>query len=153
MVRSKTLCQIITNSARIIFIALFVYAATSKLLDFDQFKIQLGQSPILTAYADWIAWGVPSIELVIAGLLLFPRWILIAFFSSLSLMTSFTTYIFLILNASEYIPCSCGGVLENMGWSEHLVLNLILIGLAIVSILLTSKTNDTLEKIDKDFIT
>jgi len=38
-------------------------------------------------------------------------------------MTAFTVYIFLILNYSPFVPCSCGGVLEDLGWWEHLWFN------------------------------
>ncbi len=117
-----------------IYVVLFTYAATSKFLDFGQFKIQLGQSPIITAYADWVAWGIPLTELVIAGLFLFPKLIRTAFYSSFSLMIMFTTYIILILNFSDYIPCSCGGVLEKMGWTGHIVFNLIFIVIAAIGV-------------------
>ena len=52
-----------------LFILLFVYAAVSKLLDFEKFRLQVGQSPILTSIGDWIAVGVPAIELIIALML------------------------------------------------------------------------------------
>jgi len=124
--------------ASTLYVILFVYAAFSKFLDFDQFKIQLGQSPIITAYADWVAWGVPLTELIIAGLLVFPKMMLPAFYSSFSLMTMFTTYIFLILNFSDYIPCSCGGVLEKLNWTEHLIFNIVFIIIAGIGIFLLS---------------
>jgi len=41
-----------------LFILLFVYASASKLLDFETFRIQLAQSPLLSAYAGIIAWVV-----------------------------------------------------------------------------------------------
>mgnify|MGYP000339033024 CR=1 FL=1 len=98
MNRSKTGHQLIPKIASILYIVLFVYAATSKLLDYDQFKTQLGQSPILSAIANWVSWSVPLIELVIAGLLVFPKSKLFALYASLSLMVMFTTYIIIILN-------------------------------------------------------
>lgn len=127
------------------YVVLFIYTATSKFIDFGQFKIQLGQSPIITAYADWVAWGIPLIELVIAGLFLFPRLIRTAFYASFSLMTMFTTYIILILNFSDYIPCSCGGVLEKMGWTEHIVFNLIFIVIAAIGLFYLERYRTTLK--------
>lgn len=41
-----------------LFILLFVYTATSKFIDLENFKIQLAQSPLLSAYADIIAYTV-----------------------------------------------------------------------------------------------
>tara|TARA_E500000318_G_scaffold111893_1_gene132421 strand:+ start:7509 stop:7892 length:384 start_codon:yes stop_codon:yes gene_type:complete len=117
---------------------MFIYAATSKLWDFQQFEVQLGQSPILTTYAEWVAWSVPVTEYILALLLLTERFRLIALYGSLGLMTMFTTYIILVLNFSDYIPCSCGGVLEDMGWTEHIMFNIFFIVLSITAILLST---------------
>ncbi|NDV43097.1 MauE/DoxX family redox-associated membrane protein [Flagellimonas sediminis] len=126
----------IVETISLLFIVLFIYAATSKLWDFGQFKVQLGQSPILTAYADWLAWLVPLTEYVLAILLLWKPQRLSALYAAFGLMVMFTTYIILVLNFSDYIPCSCGGVLEDLGWTEHIVFNLIFIALAFIGIIL-----------------
>ena len=126
----------IVETISLLFVVLFIYAATSKLWDFGQFKVQLGQSPVLTAYADGLAWMVPGVEYLLALLLLFNGTRLAAFYSSLALMVMFTTYILLVLNFSDYIPCSCGGVLEDLGWTEHIVFNLFFVALAIIGIIL-----------------
>jgi uncharacterized membrane protein YphA (DoxX/SURF4 family) len=115
---------------------LFVYASVSKLLDFENFQIQLGQSPLLSAFAGWVSWGVPIVELVIALLLLVPKFRLVGLFAAFSLMVMFTTYIIIILNFSSFIPCSCGGILEKMGWTEHLLFNIGFVILALIGILL-----------------
>lgn len=126
-----------------LYIILFVYASISKLLDFENFQIQLGQSPILSAYAGVVSIAVIVFELVLAGLLLFKRTRLIGFYGSFSLMVCFTVYIFLILNYSEFIPCSCGGVLEKLGWTEHLIFNIAFIVLAFLAIILIQENNTT----------
>lgn len=131
---SKNIRKWFPYTVSILLAILFIYAGSSKLFDFGQFKIQLGQSPILTAYADVVAWIVPLVEFLLALLLLFNRFRLAAFYGSFALMVMFTTYILLVLNFSDYIPCSCGGVLENMGWTEHIVFNLIFVVLAIIAI-------------------
>jgi hypothetical protein len=118
---------------------MLVYAATSKILDFENFKIQLGQSPLLSSYADWITIIVPLSEFFIAFLLLIPKFRFIGLFASYFLMVLFTAYIYIILNYSAFIPCSCGGILEKMTWNQHLVFNIIFIVFAIVAILLTTE--------------
>lgn len=122
-----------------LYILLFTYAAASKLLDFENFRVQLGQSPLLSAFADVVSWLVPIVELLIVVMLVFQQFRLITLFASFSLMLMFTTYIFIILNYSSFIPCSCGGILEKMGWNEHLVFNIIFIILAIIGILIIHK--------------
>jgi len=127
------------------FIVMFVYTATSKLLDFENFRLQLGQSPIITTYADWVAWGIPLIEYAISGLFLVSRFMLLAFYASFSLMTMFTTYIFLILNFSDFIPCSCGGVLETLGWTEHILFNVGFIVIAAIALFYLERNSTILK--------
>jgi uncharacterized membrane protein YphA (DoxX/SURF4 family) len=115
-----------------LFILLFMYAALNKLIDYQKFKVQIGQSPLLTGFGDVIPWMVIGLEIIIAIILMISRWRLVAFFAAFSLMTMFTAYIVAILNFSPYVPCSCGGVLEKLGWTEHLIFNgvFVLLGLA-----------------------
>ncbi|OWW23553.1 hypothetical protein B4Q04_20305 [Zobellia sp. OII3] len=126
--------QKIVEFIRFLFIVLFVYAATNKILVYDQFKAQLERSPFIFAYADTIAWGVPILEYSIVGMLLLRGYLLKAFYGCLFLMTIFTSYIFLVLNFSDSVPCGCGGVLATLGWKEHLVFNLFFVGLALLGI-------------------
>jgi len=121
------------------FVVLFCYASFSKILDFENFQLQIAQSPILSAYAGFISYGVLGAEFLAAGLLLYPKWRTYGLSASLALMVMFTTYIYLILNYSDFIPCSCGGILEKLGWREHLLFNAACILLAIVALLMTEK--------------
>ena len=121
---------------RMLFILLFVYAAVSKLLDFDDFAVQLKKSPVLAPNADWIVWIVPSSELLVSILLVIPKFTLLGLYSFFSLMVGFTTYIILVLHFTENIPCSCGGILESLGWTEHIVFNLFFIVMAVLAIIL-----------------
>lgn len=119
-----------------LYIILFTYAAISKLIDFENFQTQLGQSPLLSAYAASISFLVIFTELglVLALSLRVSR--IKALYLSVGLMTVFTTYIILILNFSSFIPCSCGGILEKLGWTEHLIFNLFFIFIGSCSLLL-----------------
>lgn len=118
----------------ILYILLFVYAALSKLLDFENFQIQIGQSPLLNPFAGEISWTIPIVEIILAILLGIPQFRKAGLFSSLALMVFFTFYIYAVLNFSSFVPCSCGGILEKLGWKEHLIFNCFFIGLAIVAI-------------------
>lgn len=122
-----------------LYVLLFVYAAISKLLDFESFKVQIGQSPMLSIYADWISPVVIVIEILIALMLLNQLTKLAALFFSLGLMTMFTAYIFILLHYSSFVPCSCGGVLEKMSWNTHLIFNIVFVSLAALAIILEAK--------------
>ena len=118
---------------------LFLYAATSKLLDYQKFQIQIAQSAMLTEYANVIAWTVPALEIIISLLLCFIVTRPAALYASFSMMMAFTIYIFVILNFSSSIPCSCGGILEKMDWTQHLIFNSVFTCMAAGAILLVAK--------------
>lgn len=141
-IHKKILLEIICG----LFILLFTYAAVSKLLDYQQFNVQLGQSPVLAAYADVLAWAVPFGEIVISLMLFVTRFRLIGLFASFFLMVMFTAYIIVILNFSDYVPCSCGGILEKLGWTEHLIFNIAFIALAFIGILILSDEKNLTEE-------
>lgn len=145
--------NLIIEVISLLFIVLFVYAAVNKLGDLENFRIQLGQSPMLTSMRDWIAWIVPAIELVIAGMFIIPRLRLKALYAAFSLMTMFTAYIYIILTYSSYVPCSCGGILEKLGWREHLIFNSVFVLLALIGILYLSwKQSHSTPRTDEQFI-
>ncbi|QQX76467.1 MULTISPECIES: MauE/DoxX family redox-associated membrane protein [Aequorivita] len=138
MIFNKKHWELTINVISLLFIVLFVYAAISKLLDFETFTVQLAQSPVLSAYAGIIAWMVPSMEICISVLLISERTRTLALYAAFFLMIMFTAYIFIILNYSDFIPCSCGGVLENLSWTQHLIFNVVFIAMAAVAIFLCS---------------
>lgn len=121
------------------FILLFVYAGISKILDFENFQVQIAQSPVLNAYAGFVSYAVIIVELIIIFLLFFPKSRLSGLYLSLSIMSAFTIYIYLILNFSDSIPCSCGGVLEKMDWTYHMVFNFLCVLLAIIAVVALEK--------------
>lgn len=133
--RRKITIEIITS----LFVFLFVYAALAKLLDYEKFAVQLGQSPMLTHLAAHIAWLIPVVELLIAMFLLIPKTRLTGLYASFGLMTMFTTYIFIAFKFSAHVPCSCGGILESMGWAQHMIFNIAFMVLALGGILVYGK--------------
>ncbi len=121
-------------------VLLFVYAAISKLLDYENFKIQLGKSPLLTSFAPWVAIGLPLLEIGISILLLSKAMRLLGFYASFFLLVLFTSYLTAILNYSYYIPCSCGGILRGLSWKTHIIFNLIFMAISVVGVIIQSAT-------------
>lgn len=124
----------IVSGASYFFIVLFTYAAVSKVLDFENFQVQLAQSPLLSAYAGFVSYSIIITELIIALLLIIKALREIGLYLSLGIMISFTIYIYLILNYSDFIPCSCGGILEKMSWNQHLIFNLVCVALSVIAL-------------------
>jgi uncharacterized membrane protein YphA (DoxX/SURF4 family) len=117
-------------------ILLFMYAAVSKLLDYETFKLQLSKSPFITQFAGVTAWALPVGEILVGLALSFKKTRLLGLYASLFLMTMFTAYIWVMLNYSYDIPCSCGGVLSKMSWNEHFWFNILFVVASIVGIII-----------------
>ena len=141
-IRSDKAKKIAIEIICFLFILLFTYAAVMKLMDVQKFTVQIGKSPLLTNFAGVVAWGIPITELLIAGMLAITRFRFWGLNAAFGLMTMFTAYIIAILQFSEHIPCSCGGVLESMGWTEHLIFNIGFVILGLSGVLLYLNTQE-----------
>jgi hypothetical protein len=131
--------RVIVQIISYLYIILFVYTAVSKLLEFHDFRTQLGQSPVFAAIAEPVSYGVIIAELMISILLAINRTRKIGLVFAFTMMIMFTTYIIIILNFATFIPCSCGGFIESLSWTEHLIFNLVFVLLAFVAIYLSVK--------------
>ena len=120
-------------------ILLFSYAGLSKLFSIDNFKFQLGRSPFVTHFSGFIAWFLPSAEIIIAVLLAVGKTRHFGLHVSFFMMLLFTGYIYAMLHYSYYIPCSCGGVLSVMSWNQHFIFNIFFSMLALTGIVLQAK--------------
>lgn len=117
-----------------LFVTLFLYTAISKIMDYSIFKEQLLESPIVGFAAPVVAVGVPLLELVLITLLVVPRWRLPGLYASTGLMIAFTVYIIVLMNIADHLPCSCGGVLAQLSWGQHIVFNGVFIALGVAGI-------------------
>jgi len=135
---NQTFKKYLPDIVSFLFVVLLVYAAFSKLMDFSSFNAQLAQSPLLTGFTGWVIWLIPGLEIAIALLLSIDRLRLLGLYASFTIMVMFTAYIIVILNFSEFIPCSCGGVLQHMSWKTHLAFNIVFTLLAVLAILYSS---------------
>lgn len=131
MVKKSTIPDI----AAPLLILLFAYAATTKLMTYDRFVMQIGQSPILQGLSPHLAWLIPAVELIVCILLLLPKWRLFGFYAATNLMAAFTLYTIAILTVSPEVPCSCGGILNQADWKTHLVFNIVFTGIALAGLL------------------
>lgn len=120
-----------------LFILLFVYTATSKLFEHNTFKAILSASPLIASKANILSWLLPILELFTAALLLIPSFRKFGFLTSFILMLLFTGYVAYMILFAKDLPCSCGGVISQMTWSQHLVFNIFFTALAFVSWRLT----------------
>jgi hypothetical protein len=104
-------------------IFLFVYTAISKLIDVKSFETTLSLSPYLRSIAPLLAWSIPIIELLISSLLFFPPFRKLGLLLGWILMGLFSLYVGFMITVSKGLPCTCGGVIDKMSWSQHLIFN------------------------------
>ncbi|MGN6268192.1 MAG: MauE/DoxX family redox-associated membrane protein [Ginsengibacter sp.] len=115
-------------------IFLFVYAAISKLIDRQHFQAVLAQMLMIRNVASFISVALPVTELLVCGFLFMPATRLFGLCASFVLLILLTVYIGYIILFDPHLPCNCGGVLEQMSWTQHLVFNLAFILLSATGI-------------------
>lgn len=128
---SNTVSEILSA----LLILIWVYAAISKLSAFEKFTLVLKSSPLISSHAHFFAISLPAIELLTALLLFIPKYRLWGFAASLILMLLLTGYLGYMLLFVPHLPCSCGGILENMSWTQHLFFNITLTIIAAAGLL------------------
>lgn len=112
-------------------IILWIYAAGSKLWDFNLFASQLSRQPLPQWSGPIVQWLLPLIELTAAFLFFFSRAIRIGFLLSIILMSAFTLYVgFGLAHVYDQVPCSCGGILGKTSWGAHLIFNIVFTSLS-----------------------
>ena len=118
-------------------ILLFLYASISKFLDFKTFIDQMNNQPLPNSWTPFLVWSIPLLEIAISITLLFEYTRLLGLYASLVLMVIFTIYTgIVLLHFFPYIPCSCGGVIRHLTWSQHLFLNLFYVAISVLGIIL-----------------
>lgn len=112
---------------------LFMYTGYDKLQNVHSFINGIKRIPFVGQYAELIGKGIPTLEILLAILLILPfqRTQRAALWLSTGLMGIFTLYLALMLLLAEKLLCHCGGVIESMGWTQHLVFNVLWLGAGI----------------------
>ena len=121
-------------------IFLWVYAAISKLADYEHSRVEMLNQALPHQLELLLVWAVPLTELVAAALLLFSKTRIKGIILSLFLLITFTVYIALVkLDYFGLVPCSCGGIISQLSWGGHFVFNMVFILIAGTVLLLETK--------------
>lgn len=129
--------KIVVELISFLLMSLFLYAAFSKWLAFGQFRNDINNQPFPNSLTPFIIYLLPPIEVLITVALMFERTRTVGLCASLILMSAFSIYTAAVLmNFFDYVPCSCGGIIRNLSWPNHLILNLFFVAISFVGILL-----------------
>lgn len=136
MKRKEIVIKIIT----LLYILVWSYAAFSKLAVLEKSRTEMTNQVFPIWMAEILYWLIPFIELAICIMLIFTRTQLAGLYASLLLMSAFSIYIGITMTGVfGRVPCSCGGILSNMSYGAHLLLNLFFVSIAAIAICLSKK--------------
>nr|MBC7614376.1 hypothetical protein [Pseudopedobacter sp.] len=121
-------------------ILLWSYASIVKLINMPLTFSQMHNQVFPIWMADILAYAIPILEIALVLLLLIPRYRKLALWLSIALLSAFTIYIILIkLFLFGRIPCSCGGIISGMSWTQHLIFNLFFLIISLSSLIVYQK--------------
>jgi hypothetical protein len=126
--------NLIINACLFLLVVLFTYTAINKLFAINRFRFQLETFPWLNAHPIAVAWTIILTEIIIVILLISPRRTRMGFMASLILLSLFTIYLLTMLFTASSLPCTCGGVLQQLSWPQHIAVNLLFIGISILGL-------------------
>ena len=121
-----------TIAALLVF--LFLYTGLSKYLDYQNFNTVLHRTPLINHYAGFVSVVLPAVELVVTILLIIPASRLIGLYCSLILLSMFTVYLIYMVSSRVDLPCTCGGVISQMSWKQHIIFNVVFVILSAIGI-------------------
>ena len=131
----KNILNAFTLSATIaLLIILWFYAALTKVVDYNNFVATLSRSPLIDQFANTIGWTLLTVEFGIVLLLFFPKLQALGLYASALLLIVFTGYILYMLSYVPHLPCSCGGIIQQLSWKQHLIFNVAFILITIFGI-------------------
>lgn len=134
--------RIFTEIVVVLLVILLLYTAVSKFVDFNGFTYDLNNQPFPNSLTPLLRWLIPITEISIVIALLFEKTRLIGLYASLVLMSLFTIYTALVLfHVFEYVPCSCGGVIKNLTWPQHLIFNLFFVAITSLALRVNKKNS------------
>lgn len=121
---------------RFLLISLFCYTTFHKVIDLAKFESTLMKSTLISdSLVVILLYLVPILEVSIIILLLVKNY-LIGFYGAFFTLLLFTMYLIALNNFSFYKGCSCGGIFNEISYTQHLVVNIIFLLLSLVGIFL-----------------
>jgi hypothetical protein len=132
----------------VLFIVFWLFSVGSQLSDFNKFKGEMNNQVFSAAVSNVLAYVIPTVEIMIAGLLAFLSTRVVGMILTFVLMLAFSTYIGLaVLNVYQRMPCNCAGLLgQNSSWEANLIFNLFITVVAVIGLIITLKDRERRKK-------
>lgn len=139
----KIRAEVVVLTAAGLLVLLYMYTAVSKVLEYEKFVFQIRLAPVAAfrVIAPVLGVVVPLVELAIVWLLCKDRYRLTGFYASFLLLLIFEVYISIMLLSGDKLPCTCGGIISQMGWKTHLIFNGVFMAISIAPVLFSRNKN------------
>lgn len=126
--------RLFTEIVAAFFVLVYVYTAIMKLKDIPGFIGTMSRTPFIHSYANLLAGLIPGIEIAISIFIIIPPTRLYGLVTATGLIALFTLYIGYLMISVPKLPCSCGGIIQDLSWRGHLIVNISLTLAGILSI-------------------
>ena len=119
--------------------SLLLYTATHKWWYLPSTVLKLHASPVkwISGHSNFIAWTLPALEVAIACTILFPARKKLGFVLSGVLFAAFTAYVIALRSAPPGTVCSCGGFINSLTLTSHLLLVVLAMVLSLMGVLMS----------------
>ena len=124
--------KLINEISRLILLFVFSLSFIEKITKFIEFKVALIKSNLFDDdLINFIAVSIIFLEVLVIFLLVFFSDKYIGYFVSSILLISFTIY-YVLYKSKLGERCGCGKLFEGLSYIQHLILNIILMGISIL---------------------
>jgi len=118
---------------------LWIYVGMDKFFNWEEHYRAFLNQPLPQNWSTRLATILPTLELLLGGFLLFPRFRWFGFLGSVLLLAAFSTYVGLVwIGVFPEVPCSCAGIFRQLLWGGHVIVNLIFLLLSLIGLYLSS---------------
>lgn len=123
-----------------LFMLLFTYTAINKFIAVNDLQLVFKDYPLIGDFwAPVFSWALPVAESIVVIWLFIPATKLLGLYASMFMLIIFTGYISYMLLFTGKQGCTCGGLLEAMNWWQHIIFNVVAIGVLVIGIRLYKK--------------
>lgn len=113
---------------------MWVYTLLSKLFDWNKWNSEIKNQVFNEPVADILLYALPITYSLIAFSFIYQPLKKFWMYSSITLLSLFTLYIFLVLiHFFDRTPCSCAAIFKGMSWQQQFLFNIIFLTMAIVN--------------------
>lgn len=126
-----------TQFIRFLLMFLFLYTGYIKIIEFDTFGITLLKSNLINdSFVPFLQYFLPTFEILIVISLFTDKLYKTGLYISFFTLVLFTFYLIALNNFSLYQGCSCGGIFDELTYSNHVIVNLFFVLLNFFGIIL-----------------